>query len=855
MGESGSSVDAEMFLKLCRAAFDGVLVHDAGRVVAVNEQCARMFGGRPEAIVGRSIFDFFNPELHLVVQQNVRARKEGTVEFTGRRLDGSTIALEACAVTIDGSSLRLVAIRDLTERNRVERELRRREERFGAIVHAAFDGMVLENGDGIVDVNLSFTSTFGYSSDELHGRRFAELVVEEDGHDPSGASRDAQIVCKDGSSRMVMLSTAVTSDGERISAVRDVTKKRQAQLEVAESERRYRELSESTHDLICVHELDGRIVEVNPATARALGYTHDELCAMKIQDVLTPRALAGYDRFIDTLVRDGRSEGLLSLRTRLGEGRLWHHQNTLQTVGGRTLVRGLANDVTDRERALRDLRKSEHHFRTIIENVSDLITVIDVAGVIRYVSPSVTRSLGISAEDLTDRNYTELVHPDDAAEAGAVFMHQLTAPHAVGALDARIRQGDGSWRWYSIVVANRLIEGKVAGVIVNARDITERRMLLSQLEQANRVNSLGRLAATVAHEFNNVLMGMQPFAELIQRPGIPAEMAARGAGYIASSITRGKRVAMDILRFTQPAQPTLGRVVLSDWWDRLLPELRIGTANNVRLEWTLPEGLAVSADESQLCQVFSNLISNARQAMPVGGTLEVTARRPAVGEAFRFGIVPSAHSYVQISVADSGSGIPPEIIGNVFDPLFTTKSNGGTGLGLAVVHQIVTNHGGAIFVESTPDVGTTFHAFFPAAGEEEVGDVAAEPQLLPSPMRPARVLIVDDEFVVAEGLSEVLQVEGNTTAIAGTAAEGEVLAESFQPDFALVDVGLPDENGADLAMRLRTRYPDLRLVLISGHADASGIPLDAATIRFLQKPFTIEALLRILETFENETSR
>jgi signal transduction histidine kinase len=434
-------------------------------------------------------------------------------------------------------------------------------------------------------------------------------------------------------------------------------------------------------------------------------------------------------------------------------------------------------------------------------------------------------------------------------------MHLLTTPSAAGALDTRIQHGHGGWRWYSIVVTNRLVDGKVASVIVNARDITERRMLLSQLEQANRLNGLGRLAATVAHEFNNVLMGMHPFAELLQRPGATPEMAARGAGYIASSIARGKRVAMDILRFTQPAQPTLGHVVLSGWWDGLLPEMKAGTPNDIRLEWTFPERLAVVADESQLCQVFSNLISNARQAMPAGGNLTVTARRPAAGEAFRFGIVPNPHSYVQISVADNGSGIPAEIIGNVFDPLFTTKRNGGTGLGLAVVHQIVTNHGGMIFVESTPGAGTTFHAFFHAAGEQETDDVVEESPLLPIPVRPVRVLIVDDEVAVAVGLSDVLEVEGNTTAIAGTAAEGEALAESFRPDFALVDVGLPDANGADLAARLRARHPDLRVVVMSGHADASGILLDEASIRFLQKPFPITALLQTMENFDNERWR
>jgi two-component system cell cycle sensor histidine kinase/response regulator CckA len=859
MREHASSVDAEMFRTLCQAAFDGVIVHDAGRIVTVNDQCARIFGTRPEAMVGRSIFEIINQEVHQTVRQRIRDQDSNLIEFIGQRMDGSKIHLEGCGVTIDGSSLRLVAIRDLTERKRAEQELHRREERFSALVQAAFEGMVLENDSGIVEVNESFAHTFGYSSDELRGRRLAELIAEEPERENTSrtGARDAWMFRKDGSSLMVQLCTAITSDGERISAVHDVTRERRAQMEVVESERRYRELSESTHELLCVHETDGRIVDVNPAAARALGYTLEELCSMNIKQLLTPRAVAGFAGYIDNMARDGMAEGVMSLVTRQGELRLWHYHNTLRITGGRTIVHGLARDVTDRETALHDLRTSERHFRTIIENVSDLITLIDPAGLIRYVSPSVSRALGMCAEDLTDRSYADLVHPDDAKEAAIVFMRQLTTPAAVGALDARIQHGDGTWRWYSIVVTNRLVDGTVANVIVNARDITERRLLLSQLEQANRVNGLGRLAATVAHEFNNVLMGMQPFAELIQRPQITPEMAATGAGHIANSIARGKRVAMDILRFTQPAQPNLDRVALSDWWDRLLPEVQAATENSIRLEWSFPEQLAVIADDSQLCQVFSNLITNARHAMSRGGTLSVTARRPAAGETFRFGVVPNSESFIQISVSDTGSGIPLEIIGHVFDPLFTTKRNGGTGLGLAVVHQIVTNHEGAIFVESTPGAGTTFHAFFRAASEagtEEMND-AAESDAVPVPASPARVIIIDDEIVVAEGLSEILREEGHTVAIAGTAAEGEELAESFRPVIALVDVGLPDANGTDLAARLRNRHPDLRVVIISGHADVPGLVTDDPNVRFLQKPFPSTALLQVLKSLESEKPR
>jgi two-component system, cell cycle sensor histidine kinase and response regulator CckA len=844
-------MEAEMFRTLCQAAFDGVIVHDAGRVIAVNDQCARMFREPANRMIGRSILEMTDPERHGIVLQHVHDHDSRPFESMAQRTDGSRFPVEICGVSIEGSPLRLVALRDLTERKRAEHELHRREERFQALEKTAFSGVVLESGDGITEVNESFVSTFGYSNDDLRGRRFSDLIAAaDDAAEPVDTTpRDARVICKDGSAIVVQVCTAETTGGERILAVRDVSLEREAQREVFESERRYRELSESTHDLICVHDIEGRIVDVNAASVRALGWPREELCAMDIRDLLTERALAVFPEYIATLTREGVAEGIMEVRARGGERRLWRYHNTLHGTGASSVVRGLARDVTDEEMALHALRRSEHHFRSIIENVSDLISVLDRTGVVRYVSPSVTRTLGFSAEELVGRVYSELIHPDDVARAGAVFAHQVTTPDAVGALDARIRHGASNWKWYSIVVTNRLVNGNVSSVIVNARDITESRLLVSQLEQANRVNGLGRLAATVAHEFNNVLMGMQPFAELIQRPGIPAAVAARGAGHIASSIARGKRVASDILRFTQPAHPTLGRVNLAQWWDQLLPEVKAGTENSISLDTAFPPLLAVVGDAGQLSQVFSNLISNARHAMPGGGRLSIVARRPEAAETFSFGVVPHAETFVQISVSDTGCGIPADVIGHVFDPLFTTRTNGGTGLGLAIVHQIIINHGGAVFVESTPGAGTTFHAFLRAAAEL-AAEKSAVPSAPPRLTRSARVLIIDDEYAVAEGLSALLQEEGIITAVAGTAAEGEAAAERSEPDFALIDVGLPDASGVEVAARLRARFPALKVLIMSGHASAAkALPRDPS-VRFLQKPFECDALLRILKSFQ-----
>lgn len=481
--------------------------------------------------------------------------------------------------------------------------------------------------------------------------------------------------------------------------------------------------------------------------------------------------------------------------------------------------------------------RSDEHFRSIIEHISDLITIVDRHGRIQYHSPSVERALGYPADALQKQPIAGFVHTKDLDAATTFIRNQIAGAGRDTTVDARVRHADGSWRWFSIV-ATTLVIGGDRLVIINSRDVTERRLLIAQLEQANRVSSLGRLAATVAHEFNNVLMGMQPFAELMQRPGASGEVMVKGAGYITRSIARGKRVALDILRFTQPAQPAMAAVPLFEWWDGLMPELSGTLGNSIELHSSIARELGVMADAQQLSQVLSNLVSNARDAMPGGGMLSVTARRPGAGETFAFGVVHAPHRFAHICVTDTGTGMTEDVVSHAFDPLFTTKPSGGTGLGLAVVHQIMVLHSGSIFLESEPNVGTMVHLFFPAA--DTVADV--EEAITVPKLAPMRVLIVDDEPGIIDGLVAALQSFGIDTASAESVEGALLTASEFRPELALVDIRLPDGDGQELGARLRERDASLKIIFASGHGDARSFVRSNRTA-FLQKPFAIEDLV------------
>jgi PAS domain S-box-containing protein len=459
--------------------------------------------------------------------------------------------------------------------------------------------------------------------------------------------------------------------------------------------------------------------------------------------------------------------------------------------------------------------------------------------------------LGYSRKALAGIDSLDLIHPDDAAVTVAFLACQLADPAAVQTIELRARHQDGTWRSFEVVATNLVERGRTTAVVINARDITERKLLEAQLVQANRLGGLGRLAATVAHEFNNVLMGMQPFAELMQRPDATPEIISKGAWHISNSIQRGRRIVLDILRFSQPHMPVTATVSLGEWWASFVPEAEAVLGNMIEVMSTIPRrGLHVIADRSQLSQVLSNLVANARDAMPDGGTLTIAANELEADAKFSFGVVPHPDRFIRISIRDTGHGMSPEVMDRIFEPLYTTRQRGGTGLGLAVARQMVTQHGGYLFAESKAGCGSTFHLFLPRAAPPETDIVPAS-----APARKplaGRLLIIDDETPIADGIAALLTQDGiEVEAITSGLLAAEAISR-FHPDFVLLDFGLPDMDGSEVYARIRALDPNLAVIFATGHGDRRILHdrLNDPRTRFLQKPFEITHLLEMMVELE-----
>lgn len=609
---------------------------------------------------------------------------------------------------------------------------------------------------------------------------------------------------------------------------------------------------ESSPDLICTHDLEGRILSVNAAACRVLDTPAETLCSMRIQDLLAPSQRAGFAVYLQTMKRKGAAAGRMAVATKDGRRRVWEYRNTLRTEGvASPIVRGVARDITESDDVLNAIRRSEEHFRSIIENASDIIAIVERDGRLRYYSPSVRAVLGHAPDVLIGTLFADLVHQSDQDALSTFLERQISEAAITQTIELRLQHHNGTWRSFEVVAKNLGEKGRGSAIVVNARDITERKLLEAQLAQAHRITGLGNLAATVAHEFNNVLMGMLPFAELLQRPDVSPAMVGKGASHIVNSIERGKRIALDILRYTRPAEPDTQPLDLGEWWKKLAPEAEAMLGNTINLVCNIPtQGTRVLADKTQLSQTLSNLIANARDAITGFGTITVQANEVAADAVFPFGVVADPENFIQISVSDDGSGIAPEILDHIFEPLFTTKRNGGTGLGLAVAHQVLASHHGQIFVESQVGIGTTFHLFLPiarSAPAESSETVQANHQ-----PRAKRLMMIEDEPLIVDGIRQLLSFEGIEVDAVDCGSEAVAAVARFRPDIVLLDFGLPDMDGVEVYSRIRMVEPSLPVIFATGHGDRRLIQegLGDSRTRFLQKPFEMAALMEVIAELE-----
>jgi two-component system cell cycle sensor histidine kinase/response regulator CckA len=510
----------------------------------------------------------------------------------------------------------------------------------------------------------------------------------------------------------------------------------------------------------------------------------------------------------------------------------------------------------------RQRQKAEVMLRKLwraVEQSADLVVITDRGGMIEFVNPAFEALTGYSREEAIGHNLVTLQSEEQAAQQYQQMWQTILAGNVFRGILVNRKKNGETFVVEKHVAPLRDDTGEITHFIFNDRDITERRRLESELQQAQKMDAIGRLAGGVAHDFNNLLMIVSAYAELM----LDALAAEHPLRHNVQEILTASRSAADLTRqllaFGRKQMQSLQVLDLNRAIreiNRMLPRL-IG--EDIQLEFVPGKDLGkVKADPIQIEQVLMNLAANARDAMPNGGKVTIETANVRLDEAYvqRHAIVP-AGDYVLLAVTDSGQGIAPQHVAHIFEPFYTTKEEGkGTGLGLATVYGIVKQNGGFIWVYSEPGLGTTFKIYLPRV-QKEAPTVQLPKLAEESPRGCETLLLVEDEAAVRQASREFLTLSGYNVLEAKNGEDALRVARDYLApiDLMITDVVMPHLGGARLAEQLAVERPAMKALFVSGYAENTVLRrgMIDVTTRFLQKPFSLKALARkIREVLETE---
>jgi two-component system cell cycle sensor histidine kinase/response regulator CckA len=596
---------------------------------------------------------------------------------------------------------------------------------------------------------------------------------------------------------------------------------------------------------------DGVVRWTNPALAGLLGLRPEQLVGRPLHGLLAapPDGRAA----CDALGSGGNGGAELSLRAADGGAvPVFLSQELRRLPGGGTEVRGLVHPLLPLRAAQAALQGAEQRFRRFLDEVPFGVALLDAGGRIEQCNRAFRVIVGTGEAALDGRPLAGMVQREDRAAVEDRLRRAIeggTASAAAAALELRLLAAPGRFALLSLA-RRESSAGEAVGLLALLVDATEQKRLEAQFAQSQKMQAVGQLAGGIAHDFNNLLTAMIGFCDLLLLRHRAGDQSFADIMQIKQNANRAAGLVRQLLAFSrqQAMQPRV--LDVTDVIAELSHLLRRLIGENIELEIVHDRELwPVKVDHGQLEQVIINLAVNARDAMPDGGRLTIRTRNLALAQTLSRGVetMPPG-DYVVIEVADTGSGIPPEILDRIFDPFFSTKEVGqGTGLGLSTVYGIVKQTGGFVLVDSEPGRGSSFAIYLP----RHAGAAAAEPardggEAVRDLTGMGSILLVEDEDAVRLFSARALRNKGYQVLEARNGEAALEILEVDDPvvDLLVTDVVMPKMDGPTLAREIRLRRPDMKVIFISGYAEDDfrrRLGTDAG-IQFLPKPFSLKQL-------------
>lgn len=861
-------------------AVDGIITVDGAlNVVSFNPAAERLFGYAEKDILGRPAQPLFDAPLHYLIQNRVAA--EQTTKLEGRRRDGATFPAELAnsQVVLDGETLYIAIVRDITERERFEAALQTSEaeaRKLAWVASRTSNAVVISDAEGGTEwVNEGFTRMTGYALKDVIGQKPGHLLQGPD-TDPDtvayirtqlakGEGFKVELVnyAKTGRPYWVEIEVQPIYDASGVShfmAIEsDVTERKKTLDALQASEQRFRAVVESLGEGLFITGRDDVVSYANPRVEAITGYAPDEFLGRRAYEILLPKEAHAAAAARNSQRFEGRSEQY-EVRCLHKDGHdIWldNHATPLRDAGGQVIgTLGAFTDVTKRKLAAQELERQRDFAMTVMNTIGQGLTVVDADWRFSYVNPAYARITGYAPDQLIGRSPLEFVAEEDRDRLEAVKTSRLGAD--ITTYESKVRRSDGELVDVLITGVPRFEEDVFVGTISVITDITERKKAEQELksaktsaEGANRAKS--EFLSRMSHELRTPLNAILGFAQLLELDDLPGDQQES-----VDRILKAGRHLLDLINevldisrieagnLSLSLEPVALFNVAQDAVQLIQP---LAAEKNIRVE--LSASLAgepeVTADLQRLKQVLLNLLSNAVKYNRPGG--EVTLR-----------CCSAAAGHLRLEVRDSGPGLHESLLARLFTPFDRLGAEEteveGSGIGLALTKRLVEAMGGEISVTSEVCAGTSFFVDLPLAA----GAQAALPEpppavpavdITPAAQRSIIVYIEDNlsNLVLVEKLLARLHHIELLTAMQGRL--GLELVQQQRPDLVLLDLHLPGLGGAEVLERLKADPAtcDIPVVILS--ADATPKQINALTARgalaYLTKPINVQELLGVVE--------
>jgi len=843
-----------------------------GRFLTINHAFVRSCGREKlEEVVGKTDLDVWPSELA------EKYRSDDSEVMTRH----APTAVEECIIdqgvlkwfqtfrtpvfTTDGQVLGTCGFAlDITERKRAEVALRENEELYRTLVNLSPDAISVADPNGLLTLTSPKSrQLFGDSpDDEILGSNILSWVVPEEQKKASANIRhlliegtlidtEFTLLKKDGTSFIGEVNAAVihSPDGRPMRIIiitRDITERKRAEQDLLESENKFKSFAENA--LVGIYLVqDGIFKYVNPKFAQMFGYTVEEcLNDMHFNNLAYPEDLAKIEEQVRLRTSGEVDFFQHSFRGLKKNGQSFHVEVFASTSNyhGRPAATGTILDITERKRS--DAERTL--LATAVEQAEENILVTDNRRTIIYINPAFGRSSGYRLEDLKGKKL-RVLRSDQHDEA---FYRNMQETLDLGEVWMGVifnKGKDGTdFEIEGTISPLKDASGSITHFVAAGRNMSRFRKLERELYQALKMESVGRLAGGVAHDFNNMLGVIIGRAEMALQQDVSNHKLQHNLKEILKAGLRSADLTRQLLAFARK-QTAIPKILdLNDTIASMLEMLRRLIAEDINLSWQPgPDLWKVKIDPSQVDQILVNLAVNAGDAISGVGVITLRTENVVIDDSNRadnLEFVPG--EYVQLTVNDTGEGMSKEIRENIFEPFFTTKELGkGTGLGLSTVYGIVKQNDGFIYVASEPGKGTSFKIYLPRF-EVETAQVTSEDAAGKRPTGTETILLVEDDEAILNLSKMILEELGYTLIAAQTPVQAIHLAEDHPGDIHLLitDVVMPGMNGRELVEQLHTIRPDLKFLYMSGYtADLiahRGI-MDEG-VNFIQKPFGCDDL-------------